>query len=615
MVLDNCEHLVDACAEVAAAILDRCPGVRILATSRRPLGIPGEVSWRIPSLTVPSTRAGITPERLAAYDAVSLFTERASAARPGFELTDELGPVVAEICHRLDGVPLAIELAAARTRSLPPERILDGLSDSLRLLSGGSRMVLPRQQTIEASIEWSHSLLSEPSRRLLARLSVFATTFDLDAAVEVCSGEGVAREDVLALLDGLVEHSLVTSLDDLHVARFLMLETVRQFGQRHLERDGSRDVWQDRHAHWFADLAHRVAPGCETGLQHSAVARLRADHDNLVAALAWLRDRRQTDRLAAMVLDLNPYWDLGGLQRDSAVWASAALDLLPEGPSVLRARLTAHRGEARMSMGSRLAVDDCTTAMAMGTALGDARAAGRGSSTLTTLLSYSDFDAWRTQWEETVRLLRAADDRYALAGTLTWGAVPFIRRGHTEQGTAAIALARPHVVATGSPQLLASQDFWEGWAASNAGDHQRAEHLGNLAIESGALGSRPRQAGAEWVVAQARAAMGVEPFGWQEYAARARHAERDAERLAQYTYTVLAAQLALTDDPEAASALIAGLTARRMPPDPTLSLALVVGGWAAFRLGDLHDAALRADAALAHAIGSGPCCTRPRAGC
>jgi predicted ATPase/DNA-binding CsgD family transcriptional regulator len=253
LVLDNAEHLVAEVARVAHALASGCEHLRVLVTSRAPLEVPGEVSWRVPSLGVPPRRDQCTPvDSLSQYDAVRLFVDRAQHVRPGFALNDANGPEVAEICHRLDGIPLAIELAAARCRSLSPDQVLHGLGDALHMLTGTTRTVLPRQQTLAASIAWSHDLLTEPQRVVLRRLSVFVGGWTLPAAEYVTAdGELVDGLQVLDLLDGLVQQSLI-QLDDgpAGAVRYRMLETVRQFAAHRLDAVHETADTRARHAEW-----------------------------------------------------------------------------------------------------------------------------------------------------------------------------------------------------------------------------------------------------------------------------------------------------------------------------------------------------------------------------
>src|ERR687898_1356505 len=235
LILDNCEHLIEACAELAEALLHSCPGLRVLATSREALGITGEVAWSVPSLSLPDLRRLPDIGSLPRYESARLFVERAVAVRPDFVLTEQNASVVAQVCYRLDGIPLAIELAAARAKVLSVEEVADRLDDCFRLLSTGGRTVMLRQHTLRATMDWSHELLPEEERDLFRRLSVFAGDFSLEAAASVCIGADVERDEVLGLLSHLVDKSLVVVWEKDGETRYRLLETVRQYGQEKLE--------------------------------------------------------------------------------------------------------------------------------------------------------------------------------------------------------------------------------------------------------------------------------------------------------------------------------------------------------------------------------------------
>src|SRR5262245_18944158 len=275
VVIDNCEHLLKACAEAAEPLLQACPEVAVLATSRAPLGVAGETDWRVPPLSLP----GEEGEGLADSVAVALFVERAGKVSPGFVLTDENVASVARLCRELDGIPLAIELAAARLRMLTTEQISTGLSDRFRLLTGGPRTALERHQTLRASVDWSYELLSEQERMLLWRLAVFAGGFALEAAESVCAGDGIASEGILDLLGSLVDQSLVIAEEQGSAERYRLLETVRQYGMERLgeageEEEEEEEALRDRHRNYFLDLAEQAAPHLETGRQPEWLERL-----------------------------------------------------------------------------------------------------------------------------------------------------------------------------------------------------------------------------------------------------------------------------------------------------------------------------------------------------
>jgi non-specific serine/threonine protein kinase len=294
VVLDNCEHLVDACARLADELLRSCPGVQLLSTSREPLGVEGEVSWRVEPLPVlPPNDLPMLAE-LAANDAIRLFVDRAMAAARGFELVPDNAPAVAHVCWRLDGLPLAIELAAARVMVLSPGQIAARLDDRFHLLTGGSRASLPRQQTLRATIDWSHSLLTGPERVTFRRLAVFAGGCALEAAEAVCAGaspneDAVAPADVLDLIAQLVRKSLVLADGDGTDVRYRLLETLRQYAWDRLREAGEEAVLRRRHRDWYTAWAEHWWPELLGHDQARWAARFAVDHDNFRASLEWSR--------------------------------------------------------------------------------------------------------------------------------------------------------------------------------------------------------------------------------------------------------------------------------------------------------------------------------------
>jgi predicted ATPase len=260
LVLDNCEHLVEACAELAEALLHSCPKLRILATSREALGITGEVAWPVPSLSLPDLRRLPDIESLPRYESARLFVERTAAVKPTFALTEQNASAVAQICYRLDGIPLAIELAAARAKVLSVEQIADRLDDSFGLLSAGGRTAMPRHRTLHATMDWSHELLPDKERALFRRLSVFAGAFTLEAAESVCVGENLERDEVLDLLSHLMDKSLVTARERDGEAHYRLLETVRQYGTEKLSESCEAEKFRERHAGYYLALAQEAEP-------------------------------------------------------------------------------------------------------------------------------------------------------------------------------------------------------------------------------------------------------------------------------------------------------------------------------------------------------------------
>ena len=289
LILDNCEHLVEACARYADAVLRAVPHVKILASSREGLGIAGELAWHVPSLQVPNPKDRLPVQQLTQYESVKLFVERATFAQPSFSVTDANAPAVAQICYRLDGLPLATELAAARVKALSVEQIAARLDDQFRLLTGGSRTALPRQQTLRALIDWSHNLLGEAERTVLRRLSVFAGGWTIEAAEAVGAGEGVDGSDVLDLLTQLVNKSLVMFEERTGQARYRMLETIRQYAREKLVESGENEAVRDRHLSFFVRLAEEAAPELLGKDVKAWLDRLEREIENVRMALDWAK--------------------------------------------------------------------------------------------------------------------------------------------------------------------------------------------------------------------------------------------------------------------------------------------------------------------------------------
>jgi predicted ATPase/DNA-binding SARP family transcriptional activator/DNA-binding CsgD family transcriptional regulator len=324
LVLDNCEHLVDAAAHLAAALLGSCPKLRILATSREPLGVSGEVSWPVPPLSLPDTKRGQTSEGLLGCEAVRLFVERAGAVAPGFVLTRENGPAVADLCLRLDGVPLAIELAASRVRILSVGQILARLDDRFRLLSG-NRTAVSRHRTLGATIGWSHELLSEEEKILFRRLSVFAGGWTLEEAERVCAGDGIEEVEVLDLLSRLVDKSLVLVARGDGESRYGMLETVGRYASEKLRESGEAEAVGGRHADFFMALAEQAKPAMVGPEQAAWMERLEKDHDNLRAALGRLAEEGEAERGLRLAAALTRFWWFRGNLTEGRAWLEGML--------------------------------------------------------------------------------------------------------------------------------------------------------------------------------------------------------------------------------------------------------------------------------------------------
>src|SRR6266540_1434280 len=287
LILDNCEHLIEACAKFADEVLHASHATRILTTSREALGIAGESIYHVPSLQTPNPEEKIKIEQFEQYAAVRLFIDRATQSLSTFRVTNANAPAVAQICYRLDGIPLAIELAAARVKALSVEKIAERLDDRFRLLTGGSRTALPRQRTLQATIDWSYNLLSEDECVLLRQLSVFAGGWTLEAAEQVCGSDDLQSDQILDLLLRLVDKSLVVAEMESTDARYHMLETIRQYAQAKLDEAGESNVARDRYLAYFRALAEEAKPHLRSKEQLVWLDRLETELDNVRAALTW----------------------------------------------------------------------------------------------------------------------------------------------------------------------------------------------------------------------------------------------------------------------------------------------------------------------------------------
>jgi predicted ATPase/DNA-binding CsgD family transcriptional regulator len=315
VVLDNCEHLVAACAALVAELSRTCPQLHVLATSRMPLAVEGEAMFEVAPLPVPDPDAR-SASTVAAADAARLFEVRARQVATDFRIGDDNASAVAEICRHLDGIPLAIELAAARVRVLAPGQIAAGLSDRFRLLTGGLRGAPARQQTLEASLDWSYHLLNDAQRLALARLSVFAGSFELDAAEEVVGGEGIDRDDVLDLVAALAEQSMVQVVERHGRARYRLLETIRMYARQRLSELDDPDRVRGRHLAFHVRLAGRAHAGLTGGQPEPWVARLAADLDDLRAAMDWAAETGDLQGLVDLTEPIVRFWLERGLSRE-----------------------------------------------------------------------------------------------------------------------------------------------------------------------------------------------------------------------------------------------------------------------------------------------------------
>ena len=325
LLIDNCEHLLDGCARLVDTLVRQCPHVTILATSREPLGIGGEQAYRVPSLSLPNPKHAHTSVSVARFEAVQLFTDRALLARADFRVTDQNASILASICYRLDGIPLAIELAAARVRSLSIGEINRRLDQRFRLLTGGSPTALPRQQTLRSLIDWSYDLLSDSEKRTLQRLSVFAGGWTLSAAEQVCAGNGVEGQEVLDLLTSLVDKSLVVVEEDDEHYRYRLLETVRQYARDRLVESGGNEDIRGRHRDYFLATAEEAARNLMGAEQATWLRRLEVEHENLRAGLEWSLIEPGSGTGLRLCGALQRFWMTRGYLSEGREWCARVL--------------------------------------------------------------------------------------------------------------------------------------------------------------------------------------------------------------------------------------------------------------------------------------------------
>lgn len=461
MVLDNCEHLLDACAGLVVPLLGACPELTVLATSREPLGVAGEVMWAVPSLSI-------------ADEAVELFTDRARLAQPAFAITDDNTQAVAEICRRLDGIPLAIELAAARVRSLSPAEIAEGLDDRFRLLTGSARSLVQRQQTLRASIDWSYELLTDTERILFRHLSVFPGGFDL-AAAQAVAGDGFEPFQVLNQLTSLVDKSLVVVEDSQERTRYRLLETVREYGAEKLATTDENEL-RARHRDYCTELAALLdVPGNSGNLQ--LVEQAEREIDNLRAAFVWSRGNGDATTALRLASSLQPIWLGRGRQREGLAWFDPILDAghdsYPEVPAGVWARALADKVMlstllAVTPVGDGVGVTQAHQALVMARDLDDTVVLVRA---LTACGWSSGFatEVSRPYLDEAGELARALNDKWMLSQIRYWQLVgfsitaePIAIRVAAEQALKLADTIGDRFVSRQSRLWFISAQMWEG---------------------------------------------------------------------------------------------------------------------------------------------------------
>ncbi len=426
LVMDNCEHLLEASAGLVDMLLRSCPGLVVLATSREAIGVPGELPYRVPSLSLLEESSPLV--EVIRSDAVRLFVDRAVHARPNFAVTEANAAAVAAICRELDGMPLAIELAAARVRMLSPERMAKELNDRFRLLTGGGRTLAARHETLRASIDWSHELCSEQERLLLRRLSVWAGGFTLEGAEAVSADETLDRRAVLEPLSGLVDKYLVDTEERGDDIRFRMLETIRQYAAERLDEAGEVEATRARHLSWCLELAERAEPEFVRHDAGASLRRLEPESANLRAALDWAvtADGEAALRLAA---SLTFFWLLQGRLEEGTAALVRVLEVAPES--------TATRGRVLWGLAElstrRGVYEDCLgyaeRALDGGEAAGDLSVMARALKAKAQIESIADHFRGRSALERSVELAREAGDKWCLADATRLLAATYVRQG------------------------------------------------------------------------------------------------------------------------------------------------------------------------------------------
>ncbi len=422
LILDNCEHLADAGAALVEALLTRCPGLRILATSRQGLNVGGEVTWLVPPLSLPDPDATLSVDTLGKYDAVRLFVERATAVRPAFAITPRDAGAVIRLCRGLDGLPLAIELAAARVKAISVEEIVARLDDRFGLLTGGSRTTLPRHQTLRGVMDWSYQLLPEPERLLLQRLAVFAGGWTLEAAEAVCQGEGIPQRDVLEILSQLVDKSLVMMEKTADgTARYRFLDTVHQYARERLLESGTAERLRAGQCDYFATLAELAEPQFWGGEQEPWFERCEAEHDNMRAVLSWALEHVPEAglRLAGALWRC---WEIRGHLSEGRGWLERLLAATAGSrvPPALRAKALNGAGVLARDQGDyQQARALHEEALALRRGLGDKRAIATSLNNLGIVAKEQGaYEEAITLHEEALALRRDLGDRWGIAASL-----------------------------------------------------------------------------------------------------------------------------------------------------------------------------------------------------
>lgn len=530
VVLDNCEHVLEAAADLVEVLLRGCPQVTVLATSRIPLGVPGESDWRVPSLSLPSIDS---PDVVVGADATRLFVERAAKVRPDFALRSENLTAVARICRELDGLPLAIELAAARVRVMTPDQIADGLGDRFRLLTGGPRGALPRHQTLRGSVDWSHDLLSEAERMLFRRLSVFTGGWSLEAVEAVAAGHDLPGEAILDLLTSLVDKSLVVADAHGRVARYRLLETVRQYAAELLVQNSEVAALRGRHQTYYLGLAERLGDEIHTPRVRAVVDALTPESANLQSAIDHALGHRPEDALRIAVA-LTGWWKISGQFAAGQSALSRALAAADPAPGPLRARALWSCSHMAQFRGDGPTAARCAQeALAMAESIGDEVTLVLALLTVATAKMRSDAAGSRPIFLRGVEIARRLGDPWLLLVMASATGRSFLLTDDFADAEHWLAEAASVIAAIGV-EAVTQTGIGLGWAALERGDFDACFRLSG---EAGAAAAELGDSVAD-VVASTTMARAELLQGWPE-AAYERARATEARAIAKGGFMVL----------------------------------------------------------------------------
>src|ERR687893_576497 len=479
LVLDNFEQVLEA-GPLVGELLSAAPHLKVLATSRIPLGIYGEHDYAVPPLSVPDTKRLPPIEVLSQYEAVRLFIERASAAKRGFQITSENAPAIAEICARLDGLPLAIELAAARVKMLPPKAILTRLSNRLKLLTGGAKDLPARQRTLRGAIEWSHDLLEEGEKTLFARMAVFSGGRTLEAVEAVCDAAGDLPIDAFESVSSLLDRSLLRQEEGPEdEPRFVMLETIHEYARERLQDSGEAEEIGRAHIRYFLALAEEAAPELTGADQVSWMDRLEAEHDNFRAALSRSLETGDAESALRIGGALWRFWNVRGHFSEGRHWLGTGLSGGGAAPVGVSAEASLGLGYLELRQGDyERAVEDLEASLSLYREVGDRRGEAYALCFLGWIaLDRSDLQRVEALLEESLALSRAAGTARDVSVALNALAMLNVYRGDYARASAmqeeSLSLARE----ASDVQIIAILTYNTGFAAAITGEYERAEAL------------------------------------------------------------------------------------------------------------------------------------------